>query len=49
MRKTGNTGTVSSLQLIHESLEKKILKSGEIGGIVDYGWEGADSFLYHVQ
>ena len=49
MRKTGNTGTVSSLQLIKESLDKKILTSGEIGGIVDYGWEGADSFLYHVQ
>jgi len=49
MRETGNTGTVSSLQLIKESLDKKILKKGEIGGIVDYGWEGADSFLYHVQ
>jgi len=49
MRETGNTGTVSSLQLIKESLDKKILNSGEIGGIVDYGWEGADTFLYHVQ
>ena len=49
MRETGNTGSCSSLQLIKESLDKKILQSGEIGGIVDYGWEGADSFLYHVQ
>jgi len=49
MRETGNTGSVSSLLLIKESLDKKILKSGEIGGIIDFGWEGADSFLYHVQ
>jgi len=49
MRETGNTGTVSSIQLINEALDKKILNSGEIGGIVDYGWEGADSFLFHVQ
>jgi len=49
MKKTGNTGTVSSLQLIKESLDRKILKKGEIGGIVDYGWEGSDSFIYHVQ
>jgi len=25
------------------------LNRGNIGGIVDYGWEGCDSFLYHVQ
>jgi len=49
MRETGNTGSCSSLQLIKESLDKKILKSGEIGCIVDFGWEGADSFLYYVQ
>ncbi len=49
MQETGNTGSVSSLQLIKESLDKKILQSGDIGGIVDYGWEGCDSFLYHVQ
>ena len=49
MRATGNTGSVSSLQLIKESLEKKVLNSGDIGGIVDYGWEGCDSFLYHVE
>ena len=49
MQETGNTGSVSSLQLIKESLDKKILQSGDIGGIVDYGWEGCDSFLYYVQ
>ena len=49
MKKTGNTGTVSSLQLIKESVEKKVLKKGETGGIIDFGWEGCDSFLYNVQ
>jgi len=49
MRETGNTGSMSSLQLIKESVDRKILKKGEIGGIIDYGWEGSDSFLYHVQ
>jgi 3-oxoacyl-[acyl-carrier-protein] synthase III len=49
MRETGNTGSVSSLQLIKESIDKKILNSGDIGGIVDYGWEGCDSFLYKIQ
>lgn len=48
MRETGNTGAVSSLQLIKESVERKIVSSGELGGIVDYGWEGADAFLYKV-
>jgi len=49
MRDTGNTGAVSSLQLIKESMDKKILRGGDIGGIVDYGWGGCDSFLYNVQ
>ena len=49
LKKTGNTGSVSSLQLIKESLEKKVLKKGQIGGIIDFGWEGSDSFLYNVQ
>ncbi|MGI0088948.1 MAG: hypothetical protein ACREAF_01205 [Nitrosopumilaceae archaeon] len=48
MRETGNTGAVSSLQLIKESVERKIVSNGEVGGIVDYGWEGADAFLYKV-
>ena len=49
MKETGNTGTMSSLLLIKESIERKILRRGDIGGIIDYGWEGTDSFLYHVQ
>lgn len=49
MRETGNTGSLSSLQLIKESVDKKALQSGDVGGIVDYGWEGCDSFLYYVQ
>ena len=48
MRETGNTGAVSSLQLIKESIQRKVLKSTEMGGIIDYGWEGADAFLYEV-
>lgn len=46
MRETGNTGAVSSLQFIKESIERQILKNGDVGCIVDYGWEGADTFLY---
>lgn len=48
MRETGNTGAVSSLQLIKESIKRKVLREGEGGGIVDYGWEGADAFLYRA-
>ena len=46
MRETGNTGSVSSLQFVKESIERKVLKSGELGVFVDYGWEGADAFMY---
>lgn len=46
MKETGNTGAASSLQFIKESVGQKILKANEIGGIVDYGWEGANAFLY---
>lgn len=48
MAETGNTGAVSSLQLINESVKRKILTYGDFGGIIDYGWEGADAFLYRV-
>lgn len=48
MRKTGNTGAASSLQLIKESVGQNIVKTEELGGIVDYGWEGANAFLYKV-
>ena len=48
MRETGNTGSVSSLQFIKESIERHVLKKGEVGGFVDYGWEGADAFIFKV-
>ena len=49
MKETGNTGAASSLQLINESIKRKILQKGDVGCIVDFGWEGADTFLYNVQ
>jgi len=48
MRETGNTGSVSSLQFIKESIDRKVLSKNEIGGFVDFGWEGADAFIYKV-
>jgi len=48
MRETGNTAGVSSLQFIKESIDRKILNKGEIGGFIDYGWEGADAFIYNA-
>lgn len=48
MSETGNTGAASSLQLINESVKRKILDRGELGGIIDYGWEGADAFIYQA-
>jgi len=48
MRETGNTGSVSSLQFIKESIERKVLKKSDIGGFIDYGWEGADAFTFTV-
>jgi 3-oxoacyl-[acyl-carrier-protein] synthase III len=48
MKETGNTGAASSLQTISESVRRKVLNRGELGGIVDYGWEGADAFLYNT-
>lgn len=48
MEETGNTGAASSLQIIKESTGRKILRKGDLGGIIDYGWEGADAFLYKV-
>lgn len=49
MKETGNTGAVSSSQFIKESIERKILRKGDVGCMVDYGWEGADAFLYEVR
>jgi len=48
MKETGNTGPVSSLQFIKESTERKILNKGDMGGFIDFGWEGADAFIYKV-
>lgn len=48
LRESGNTGAASSLQLMKESVERRLLKKGEYGLMVDYGWEGADAFLYRV-
>jgi len=48
MKETGNTGSVSSLQFIKESIERGILNKGEMGGFIDFGWEGADAFIYNV-
>lgn len=44
----GNTGAVSSLQLMKESVERKMLSKGDYGLMVDYGWEGADAFIYRM-
>jgi len=44
----GNTGAASSLQLMKESVERKILSSGDHGLMIDYGWEGADAFIYRL-
>lgn len=46
MRETGNTGSVSSLQFIKEAIDRGDLKKEDYGGFVDYGWEGADSFIF---
>jgi 3-oxoacyl-[acyl-carrier-protein] synthase III len=48
MKETGNTGAASSIQLIKESIQRKVLRANDVGGIIDYGWEGADAFLYEA-
>lgn len=48
MMETGNTGAASSLQMINESVKRKVISNGEFGGIIDYGWEGADAFIYQA-
>ena len=49
MMETGNTGAASSLQMILASINRKVLGSGDFGGMIDYGWEGADAFMYKVK
>ena len=46
MRKTGNTGATSSLQFINECINKKNLFKNNLGCFVDYGWEGANLFIF---
>jgi len=46
MKKTGNTGAVSSLQFINECIYKKALSKNKLGCFVDYGWEGVNLFLF---
>ena len=46
MKKTGNTGAVSSLQFINECINKKALSKNNLGCFVDYGWEGVNVFLF---
>ena len=46
MKKTGNTGAVSSLQFINECINKKVLSKNNLGCFVDYGWEGVNLFVF---
>ena len=46
MKKTGNTGATSSLQFIKECINKKVLSKNNLGCFVDYGWEGANLFVF---
>ncbi|MEX0657008.1 MAG: hypothetical protein WD154_05640 [Nitrosopumilaceae archaeon] len=46
MKETGNTGAVSSLQFIHESIKRKLLLKNQIGCFIDYGWEGSNILLF---
>lgn len=46
MKKTGNTGAVSSLQFINECVNKKALSKNQTGCFVDYGWEGVNLFAF---
>ncbi len=46
MKRTGNTGAASSLQFISECINKKALAKNKLGCFVDYGWEGANLFIF---
>jgi len=46
MKKTGNTGAVSSLQFINECVNKKSLSKNQLGCFIDYGWEGVNLFTF---
>jgi len=47
MRRTGNTGAVSSLQFIKECSNRKLSRNS-LGCFVDYGWEGVNLFLFKM-
>ncbi len=49
MQNTGNTGAASSIQFIEQAMKRNILSKDEWGCYVDYGWEGADSFLFKIK
>lgn len=49
MKNTGNTGAASSLQFIEQAIKRNVLSKGDLGCYVDYGWEGADSFLFKIK
>lgn len=46
MNKSGNTGAVSSLQFLKEC--KKQISKNETGCFLDYGWEGANAFIFRM-
>jgi len=46
MKETGNTGAVSSMQIIKEAVERKFLNKNELGCMIDYGWDGVNTFLF---
>ncbi len=49
MNEIGNTGASSSSILMMKTLERKVLKNREIGGVLDFGWgPKADAFLYYI-
>jgi len=42
MKRTGNTGAVSSLQLMREVVNRKLISQNSLGCFFDYGWEGVN-------
>jgi len=42
MKKTGNTGAVSSLQFMREVVNRKLISQNSLGCFFDYGWEGVN-------
>ena len=48
MKKTGNTGVISSLQLLDATMNDKDTRKGDWSGFGDYGWGKAIGFLYQI-